>query len=78
MVEAWKQVEAWLDQAVVWTPEPMERYREILGRLLAGTGMQANLVPDAHLAALAIEHDCCFVPLTGTSDDFPIFAGKTR
>jgi hypothetical protein len=71
MVEAWKQVEAWLDQAVVWTPEPMERYREILGRLLAGTGMQANLVPDAHLAALAIEHGLL---LCSTDGDFGRFS----
>lgn len=71
MVEAWTQVEAWLDREMVWTPEPMERYRGILGELLAGAGMQANLVPDAHLAALAIEHGLL---LCSTDGDFGRFS----
>jgi uncharacterized protein len=33
-----------------------ERHREVLGGLLVGHGARANLVSDAHLAALAIEH----------------------
>jgi uncharacterized protein len=53
---AWRQVEAWLDCPVAWIPEPTERHREVLGGLLVGRGARANLVPDAHLAALAIEH----------------------
>jgi hypothetical protein len=56
ILDAWKQVEDWLDCETVWIPEPTERHREVLGSLLGGSGIQANLVPDAHLAALAIEH----------------------
>jgi len=56
MSDAWQQVQAWLDCEVAWIPEPTERHRDVLGSLLGASGMQANLVPDAHLASLAIEH----------------------
>ena len=54
--DAWKQVEGWLDCPPVWIPQPTEHHREILGLLLTTQNIQANLVPDAHLAALAMEH----------------------
>jgi uncharacterized protein len=53
---AWKQVEEWLACPVAWIPQPTERHREILGSLLTDVLTRSNLVPDAHLAALAIEH----------------------
>jgi uncharacterized protein len=68
--DAWKQVEAWLDCEVAWIPEPTERHREVLGSLLGASGMQANLVPDAHLASLAIEHGLI---LCSTDGDFARF-----
>jgi predicted nucleic acid-binding protein len=71
MVGAWNQVKAWLDCEVAWIPEPTERHRDVLGLLLGGTGMQGNLVPDAHLAALAIEHGLL---LCSTDGDFGRFA----
>jgi toxin-antitoxin system PIN domain toxin len=70
MSDAWKQVEAWLDCEVAWIPEPMERHRHVLGSLLGASGMQANLVPDAHLASLAIEHG---LTLCSTDGDFARF-----
>jgi uncharacterized protein len=70
MAEAWKQVEEWLDCEPAWIPEPTERHREVLGSLLAGSGMQANLVPDAHLASLAIEHGLI---VCSTDGDFARF-----
>ncbi|MBR1126132.1 hypothetical protein JQ628_31735 [Bradyrhizobium lablabi] len=36
--------------------EPTERHAAVLGKLLALPGIYGNLVPDVHLAALAIEH----------------------
>jgi toxin-antitoxin system PIN domain toxin len=54
--EAWEQVTSWLSRDVVWIPQPTERHVDILGRLLALPGVRASLVPDADLAALAIEH----------------------
>lgn len=35
---------------------PGDRHAIVLRRLLASSGMAGNLVSDAHLAALAIEH----------------------
>ena len=71
---AWQQVVAWLDVETVWIPEPAERHREVLGSLLRSGSAQANLIPDAHLAALAIEHglvlcstDGDFAPVSGTA-----------
>jgi predicted nucleic acid-binding protein len=42
--------------------------------LLAGVGFRPNLVPDAHLAALAIEHG---LTLSSADGDFARFAGLT-
>jgi toxin-antitoxin system PIN domain toxin len=56
VAQAWKQAESWLEVPVVWIPAATERHRHVLGRLLDGVGFRPNLVPDAHLAALAIEH----------------------
>jgi toxin-antitoxin system PIN domain toxin len=68
---AWRQVEAWLDCETVWVPAPTDRHRDVLGRLLGETGSRANLVPDAHLAALAIEHG---LRLASTDGDFARFS----
>lgn len=68
---AWLQVEEWLDCPSVWIPVPTERHRETLGRLLAATGARANLVPDAHLAALAVEHGLLVASTDGDFARFP-------
>jgi toxin-antitoxin system PIN domain toxin len=72
MALAWRQVEAWLGCEPAWTPSPTERHAATLARLLAGPGVAANLVPDAHLAALAIEHG---LELCSTDGDFARFPG---
>ena len=69
---AWQQVEAWLDCPNVWVPSPTERHREVLGPLLSAATSRANLIPDAHLAALAIEHG---LTLYSTDGDFARFPG---
>ena len=69
---AWIQVEKWLANENVWTPTPGEKHPEILGRLLRNLGGGAKLIPDAHLAALAIEHG---LTLCSTDGDFARFAG---
>ncbi|MEW5738933.1 MAG: PIN domain-containing protein [Myxococcota bacterium] len=40
----------------VWIPTPTEQHAEVMDRLLSASTAGANLVPDAHLAALALEH----------------------
>ena len=54
--EAWSYVEDWLAADVVWIPQPTERHGEVLGSLLTTYQLRGNLVSDAQLAALAIEH----------------------
>jgi toxin-antitoxin system PIN domain toxin len=72
MALAWQQVSSWLSGETVWTPEPTERHATVLGKLLALPGVHGNLVPDAHLAALAIEHG---LTLCSTDGDFARFPG---
>lgn len=67
---AWQQLEEWLDCDSTWIPTPTERHREILGGLLRESVTRANLVPDAHLAALALEHG---LVLASTDGDFARF-----
>lgn len=54
--DAWSIVESWLDAETVWVPEPGSGHREILGRLITDLDLRGNLIADAVLAALAIEH----------------------
>lgn len=70
--EAWRQVEAWLDCPPAWIPLPTERHRETLGNLLQVAVPHSNLVPDAHLAALALEHG---LTLCSSDGDFARFPG---
>lgn len=53
---AWRLVEAWLDAPATWIPEPGAGHRGILGRLIRDLDLRGNLVADASLAALCIEH----------------------
>lgn len=69
--DAWKQVEEWLDCPVVWTPGPTERHREILARLMRASVQSSSLVPDAHLAALALEHGLILCSTDGDFARFP-------
>lgn len=69
---AWTRVRDWLDVPNVWTPTETERHPEVLGGLLVSTASAANLVTDAHLAALAVEHG---LTLCSTDRDFARFAG---
>ncbi|HEY4364338.1 MAG TPA: TA system VapC family ribonuclease toxin [Bryobacteraceae bacterium] len=69
--EAWGQVEDWLGCPTVWVPEPTERHREVLGRMLGAAG-GGHLVPDAELAALALEHG---LTLCSTDGDFARYPG---
>jgi uncharacterized protein len=72
VADAWRQVLDWLGCERAWIPQPTERHREVLGALLAAPGVQANLVQDAHLAALAVEHGLI---LCSTDGDFARFPG---
>ena len=70
--EAWDQVLRWLSSPVAWAPNATERHQGVLGQLLYLPGLRGNLVHDADLAALAIEHG---LTLCSTDGDFARFPG---
>jgi toxin-antitoxin system PIN domain toxin len=70
MATAWGQVEAWLGCDPVWIPQPTDRHVAVLGTLLTQPGVHGDLISDAHLAALAIEHG---LTLCSTDGDFARF-----
>lgn len=63
---------AWLSRPYVSIIEPGDRHAEILFGLLESLGTAGNLTTDAHLAALAIEHQA---ELHSTDADFARFSG---
>lgn len=71
IADAWRQVESWLDADATWIPQPTERHRTVLAPLLKHVEDRPQLVPDAHLAALAIEHE---LVLCSTDSDFARFS----
>ncbi|MDW8328672.1 MAG: type II toxin-antitoxin system VapC family toxin [Candidatus Bipolaricaulota bacterium] len=72
LAEAWNRVEEWLALPSVWIPQPTERHAQILGDFLKRVVDRSSLVPDAHIAALAIEHG---LTLYSTDRDFARFPG---
>jgi toxin-antitoxin system PIN domain toxin len=68
-------VSGWLGQAGATIVDPTSRHLGVLAGLLAEAGTAANLVGDAHLAALAVEHDATVVSFDA---DFGRFAGVRR
>lgn len=70
--EAWRQIEEWLDCPSVWVPAPTERHASVMSRMLRAAEDGGNLITDAHLAALAVEHG---LTLCSTDGDFGRFPG---
>jgi toxin-antitoxin system PIN domain toxin len=68
--QAWSFVDAWLNADATWVPLPGERHAEIIRDLIVAGDLRGNLVTDAHLAALAIEHG---VGICSTDSDFARF-----
>lgn len=69
--DAWAQAEAWLDAGASWTPTPTSDHRAVLGECLGVAGLGPTDVPDAHLAALAIEHGLRLATTDGGFARFP-------
>ena len=70
--EACGHVASWLDRPMVRFAEPTEQHWAVLSRLLIDEHASANLVTDAHLAALAMEHGAT---LASSDRDFKRFPG---
>lgn len=71
ITDAWAEILAWLEADPVWVPLATERHPEVLGSLLAVPGIRGNLVHDAELAALAIEHGLFLCSSDGDFARFP-------
>jgi hypothetical protein len=65
-------IDGWLAQPVATVVEPTSRHAAVLRDLLEPFGGGGNLVSDAHLAALAIEHGA---ELYSRDTDFARFSG---
>lgn len=72
MDDAIDQVDAWLGAPAAVVIEPNQRHPHMLADLLRSTDTGGNLVNDAHLAALAIEHRATVVSF---DRDFQRFDG---
>jgi toxin-antitoxin system PIN domain toxin len=72
--DAWSFVADWLAAPATWVPEAGRGYAEILERLVCELELRGNLVSDAALAALAIEHGLAVV---SADSDFARFRELT-
>jgi toxin-antitoxin system PIN domain toxin len=70
--EAVARVQSWLDQPCVRLIQSTDQHWRILQQMLNAGNATGNLVSDAHLAALAVEHNCV---LYSTDTDFARFRG---
>lgn len=70
--DALDYVDRWLAHPVTTTIDPTARHTRVVRDLLGNLGAAGNLVPDAHLAALAIEHGA---ELCSADHDFGRFPG---
>jgi toxin-antitoxin system PIN domain toxin len=66
------RVDAWLAAPTAVVVEPTSAHGRILRDLLRSVGVGGNLVNDAHLAALALEHRC---EVVSYDNDFARFEG---
>lgn len=69
---AFDRVDAWLASPAAVLVEPTARHASLVRGLLSAAGTSGNLVNDAHLAALSIEHHGRVVSY---DSDFTRFAG---
>jgi len=70
LTAAIERVEGWFAQPCVRLIHPTNRHWDALKEMLVEGQATANLVSDAHLAALAVEHGCV---LCSTDSDFARF-----
>jgi toxin-antitoxin system PIN domain toxin len=70
--DAMAQVRDWCSAPSAVMVNPTARHADVLSNLVSGTGSGGNLVNDAHLAALAIEHRARIVTY---DNDFSRFDG---
>ena len=70
--EALSYLEQWLSVPTVRVVEPSAAHLNVFSRIVREVRAAADLVADAHLAAIAIEHGC---RVASTDSDFARFPG---
>jgi len=70
--EVTDRVQSWFNQSCVRIIRPTDEHWTIFQQMLRSGNAAGNLVTDAHLAALAVEHNCV---LHSTDADFSRFRG---
>jgi len=70
--DAWRYIADWLAVPVVWIPPATEITARVYAWLCAQVDITGNLVPDAQLAALAVEYG---VEIASADTDFMRFPG---
>lgn len=70
--QALSRVQDWTEQPCVRVVSATERHWAVFQKMLREGQAVANLVTDAHLAALSVEHGC---ELISTDSDFSRFSG---
>lgn len=68
--QAWNTVESWLEADPVWIPTPTDRHQEVLAALIPYVG-KPNHLPDAHLAALALQYGLTVISADSDFARFP-------
>jgi toxin-antitoxin system PIN domain toxin len=74
MADALEQVEIWTAQPNVFVPQPAQDHLNRVANLLRQANGTSDLVSDAHLAALALEHRAI---ICSHDSDFTRFVGLT-
>lgn len=70
-VEAWRVVEDWLASPAVWVPPATETTARVYADLVGTVAPTGNLVTDAQLGALALEHGLTVISADSDFARFP-------
>jgi toxin-antitoxin system PIN domain toxin len=70
--EACDRVQSWFDQPCTRLIQPAENHWPLFRKMVRESNATGNLISDAHLAALTVEHNCT---LYSTDSDFARFRG---
>ena len=65
------RVQSWLDQPCALLIEPTDRHWLVFQQMLTDGQAHGNLVTDAHLAALALQHGCQLMSTDAAFARFP-------
>jgi toxin-antitoxin system PIN domain toxin len=71
VAQAISRVGSWLEQPCIRLIQPTDHHWIVFQEMLTAGQASGNLVPDAHLAALALEHGCTLYSSDADFSRFP-------